>query len=721
MQCGSDVGRHTDPTNRWWSSVPVVPEYDAAVRKFERMLGLTRTDLFPNETATNFAWTYLGLGLQKTLETYAEGDGSTKNIVAKLGDEITLKGPLHAFPNATLLNRAYEQWLKESGISAPEAGCDPYEGCVFTVDIRNATENPRQFYYSSRWSNWFSVHSSHYKNVSDTVKAFQQRTGKLLNMYTAANLPPSVGWGDATGCSQCNRWNLSWGKSFVPEVTTWVHAYREGAFRLPWTEDYAFWMPTGTQQMYDLCIDTERAGVRPARSTQHRQAASPSIAALAPLQKLPDTATVPGRPIMQYVMAHDPGNTPRSHRRRFYASLAHGVKWIHLYSFEMFSSGTGDFVDGWPGSKGIGGMYAGVRQEVNELGLFDDIIAAGVPNAPGAKTALLISETSDIYQEDYTDVGAAKRSLYIMLRQSQIMLDVIIEDDVVDGHVGDYAAVYLCQRHITESAGRALARWVRDGGRLFATAGAGLANETNGTHATMAALFGVTDVAIYRAQDEMPAEIQYIKQDLQFAKLIDTVTPAAPYLHDRGVDNSTAALGVYGEVARLTLSPKPHPKDVLASFTSDGEPALFKRRRGSGIALISAFHPGFAYFAPAIPRRPVARGATDETFNHWIPTEFLVEARLLVQSAVDGVVGARPVLSSHSLVDVGVIAAAGKGTALPVVNWGPPIRSLNLTLQFDCAFANATLATGGAVEVSSVGSWVSLLLALDVADAIILR
>lgn len=120
---------------------------------------------------------------------------------------------------------------------------------------------------------------------------------------------------------------------------------------LPFTEDYIFQIAAGTQQMYllrstcvyipyqiptllqlilglncmpilrsryDLVIDLERAGVRPPASSH---AMTPKQVAAAPLLALPETAAVPGRPIMQFVMVHDPGNTVNSHRRRFYSGL----------------------------------------------------------------------------------------------------------------------------------------------------------------------------------------------------------------------------------------------------------------------------------------------------------------------------------------------------------------------------------------------------------------
>ena len=70
------------------------------------------------------------------------------------------------------------------------------------------------------------------------------------------------------------------------------------------------------------------------------------------------------------------------------------------------------------------------------------------------------------------------------------------------------------------------------------------------------------------------------------------------------------------------------------------------------------------YFEHAIPLRPVSRGSADTTFNHFVPTRFAVVARRLAEA---GVAGARPVLSSEPLVDVGVLPAAGLNIALPIV------------------------------------------------------
>lgn len=223
--------------------------------------------------------------------------------------------------------------------------------------------------------------------------------------------------------------------AYLPETFKWIRAFRAGTFSLPFTEDYMWQQPPGSQQMYTQVIDVERAAVRTAKpASDASDALSPSAVAVAPLKALPATATVADRPIMQYMMAHFPGNTPRSWRRQFMGDLAHGVKYIHLYVFApSFSSPANDYADG------DGGIYQEVLKSTHELGQWDDILGAGKVHAAGVKAAMLFSETGDIFLDSYGTAGAAKRSLYVTLSHSQLPMDVVTEEDLIDGTINQYA------------------------------------------------------------------------------------------------------------------------------------------------------------------------------------------------------------------------------------------------------------------------------------------
>jgi hypothetical protein len=110
------------------------------------------------------------------------------------------------------------------------------------------------------------------------------------------------------------------------------------------------------------------------------------------------------------------------------------------------------------------------------------------------------------------------------------------------------------------------------------------------------------------------------------------------------------------------------------------------------------------------------------TVNHFIPTEMDKTALDFIASPLRGVAGARPVTSTHPLVEVGVITAAGFGTALPCINWsGGEQPQFALTLHFPVKYTHATLASGGHVAVSG-GNRSTFSFALsETIDALILR
>ena len=514
--------------------------------------------------------------------------------------------------------------------------------------------------------------------------------------------------------------------SYLPETFKWIRAFRAGTFTLPFTEDYIFQQPPGTQQMYTLVVDVERAAVRPqnkslssALAQDERFARVPPPKASAELNELPVTAQTPGRPIMQYVMAHYPGNTPTSWRRQFYGDLAHGVKYIHLYVFAgSQSSPAGDYVDA------DGGTFEQVLRATHELGQWDDILADSVPHAAGVKVALLFSETGDIFLDTYGTAGAAKRSLYIALVHSQVAIDVVTEDDLVDGTLQEYAVLYLCHAHVNDAASTAVAGWVKAGGTVVSSVVGGMRNQLNQTNAALSTVFGAdASLAVYSGTRPSGVDngnrIDFIKQDLAFAEVLDTVTVSFT-----GPDGNHE-LGNLTVVGEKTVLGRPHPADatVLATFDSDGSTAAYSRAVGQGKAVFFAFYPGLSYFLPAIPKKPVSRGSTDECFNHWVPRDFNVVARTLVAAPALTVPGAAPVLSSEARVDIGVLAAAGKGTVLPVTNWaGNPLKGLELTLQFKCQFSKAALASGGTVTTTLLPSgFHKFVFDLEVADALILR
>src|SRR5205085_3692242 len=106
-------------------------------------------------------------------------------------------------------------------------------------------------------------------------------------------------------------------------------------------------------------------------------------------------------------------------------------------------------------------------------------------------------------------------TLYIAIRHQQLPLDVVVEGD----DLTSYQVIYLADQHVSRAAARALANWVRSGGRLFATAGAGMSDEFDQPNAVLRQLLGVEQQSL-RESSQM---IRFEKQDLPFAAPLETV------------------------------------------------------------------------------------------------------------------------------------------------------------------------------------------------------
>lgn len=671
------------------------PAYDAAQKRFETMFSISPTSSsFKKEDCTRpFDCNYIDVRgsirnltkLAQMLEQDYVQTGLAAGIHAvSFGDEVAL-------PRGNSAD--FQAWATANHLSAADVGCPGgWTSCTYSPGLNTSSTNPKLFYHSNKFSHDFGLAA--WKKITQTI------TAKLPNAAVGCNFSPTKYYTDErTGKQEV--------VGYTGDVAQWLRNFREGGMTLPWSEDWVWQTPVGTQQMVTLALDVFRSGLRTPKTTN------------------PPSTSVPAPPIMMYIMAHFPGNAHTSWQRQFWGDIAHGVKMVNLFQFRTAISGyTCDYVDQ------DGGSYEAVRSSLNALGTFDDIVAKGVAQAQGAKAALLYSETADIYFDTAATFGAELRAVYIALRHAQIPVDIVTEDDAVAGELTrlGYHTLYVVEPHVSDAAGAAIAKWVNGGGYVFATAGAGLINENNVTNSAMATLLGVTQHAIFEGGGTDPDSIapppragtvrgvQFIKQDLPFAPKLDTVI---------GGDEGPTEMGVYGAKSIFELAPAA-AKDarVLRRFGSDNSPALITRVVGTGEVTYAGFLPGLAYFKPATPLRPVDRSASNEGFDHFVPSSFLWDAGALIAAPLAGVAGAQPVDVSAQLVESGVITADKIGTAIPLINWSgqDSLKAVNVTLRFTTPFKKATLASGGTVETTVLeGGVFRFTLDLGIGDAIVLR
>jgi len=96
-----------------------------------------------------------------------------------------------------------------------------------------------------------------------------------------------------------------------------------------------------------------------------------------------------------------------------------------------------------------------------------------------------------------TTFWAGKRGLYILLRHRGLRVDVINEDDVLDGPtIAKYSTLYITDPHVSAAATAAIAGWVAAGGTLYATASGGLFDHANAVNTPMQTLLGLQYFAV---------------------------------------------------------------------------------------------------------------------------------------------------------------------------------------------------------------------------------
>ena len=198
-------------------------------------------------------------------------------------------------------------------------------------------------------------------------------------------------------------------------------------------------------------------------------------------------------------------------------------------------------------------------------------------------------------------------------------------------------------------------------------------NEYNLTNAAMQALLPVAQAGIWTGSKSSRhnATIFFAKQDLPYAENLDEVTMLA------SIGEPAYTLGIYGEKSVFTFDPKLTDTTHVLGVFSDDSPAVVNVSLGThgGGITYAGFHPGFSYFRPGLPIKPVDRTPSMKSLTNFVPTEFNLGARALAELALRAPAtrGARPLIISNPLVEVGYVtrSSAGlwNGTVLPMIDW----------------------------------------------------
>lgn len=326
------------------------------------------------------------------------------------------------------------------------------------------------------------------------------------------------------------------------------------------------------------------------------------------------------------------------------SALAQGAKHFFYWTYGPTATSTENY---W---SDLRGEYDGLVRVTRQLASAEHIIAPGATRK--TRVALLYSLSSDLWQPWGYIHMLERRATYLALVHDQYLVDMLTEEDIAAGRLGEYDVLYTVDPNIGAPASTAIERWVRDGGYLFGACGAGSRDEFNEPASGLARAFGI-DPAI---QVDVHAGEYRVRGSLNSMEYFDRVRlDRSPLLSEPA---TFGALGV-----QVTFKPK---TGRVVGRSKQNTPAAVLNELGRGKAVYLGACPGLSYLKDA----------------RFVPTQLKEEYPLMQRRIVTGLVAARGVPRlvelSQPVVEAGIYDAPA-GTALVLGNFSyRPIEALKV-------------------------------------------
>ncbi|MCM8817393.1 MAG: beta-galactosidase trimerization domain-containing protein [Candidatus Omnitrophica bacterium] len=298
---------------------------------------------------------------------------------------------------------------------------------------------------------------------------------------------------------------------------------------------------------------------------------------------------------------------------------------------------------------------------MREIGAVEDMLVPAKKTK--AEVAIVYSSSTDIWTlKKNLAYGFDRMHIWLALCHVQVPVDILYEKQVEEGALSSYRVCYLSGPNLTSKAAEKIVSWVKNGGTLFATAGAGMFDEYN---RPMRILENVLPV-----ERQMPQDIDpyfYYSSALWYFPVRETVRTESALMQVISVKQS--------------LKEK-HGCQVLGNF-GDGSPAIVMGKSDTGVVYYCGFLPGLSYARPAIvarrqwnEKKSMFRDETspetkqileilDRSDNPW---EFPSEIRNFIVLPVKKSGISLPVKCNADLMDAVYMEAPG-GILIPVANY----------------------------------------------------
>jgi hypothetical protein len=316
---------------------------------------------------------------------------------------------------------------------------------------------------------------------------------------------------------------------------------------------------------------------------------------------------------------------------------------------------------------------------------------------PGTAPGLSPDDADDFPSTAY---NLERKCLWTALRHAQIPVDVVVEDDLIDGSAERYRVLYLAADRLSRAAAAGLAAWVSEGGTLISMAGGGFKDEYNEPSATLLPVFGLRGETLEKVTT-------FVRPRIELPRLrpLDTMVTRVG-----AEETSVPALAF-----RQKLDPLP-TTEVLGRY-GDGSPAATANRFARGQAILWGSLLGAAYVQSGFPSPlpPPDRGPFTHTPLSGYRTDL---RRIIVGPALPFV--RRGAECSEPLVESGLLET-DRAILVPLASLLDGPKAVDLTIHEVGPASRVWSVRQGPLPLTQDGASVRTSLRLDPTDFVVVE
>lgn len=377
-----------------------------------------------------------------------------------------------------------------------------------------------------------------------------------------------------------------------------------------------------------------------------------------------------------------------------FAEVGHGVSFIHFYDYGPYHSSSPDPLSQRPD------FMPALKEAAYIIGAADKALVGAKP-VP-TKVALIYSRSTDIWT-DIDDVpyisnsGTERVDLYLLLRHLGYPIDILTEDDILEGRAKGYAAIFVAESHLADGVLPKLLAWVNDGGFLYLSAGAARFNQFNEP------LRDLDDAGLKRDAFVMKAPAGYWPDRLE---VVEKVAFNGKEIEAAGGYQKPSTNGT--------------GKTVLAFV--DGTPCAIDLVRGSGHILYVGFFPGTSYVRLAtfpLQKEQQALVAAHKGYDTLSSTHFPTAYQELMRNLLKPIAYVPPVRVSNPLVE-GCLLAGDNSYVLMLANWTGKPQQIEVSVDLPYKPGKPSAAATALKDIRRKDNTISFAMEVGPGDSVVL-